>query len=133
VVKTGVALGSLLCVSGAHSIVQRLEGRSGRRGARSCAALLACIGFALVLGAVARSATGPAPSFAAAKSYATGKGPVSPAIADLNGDGKPDLATANWYPNTVSVLLNRGDGSSQPKRSYATRAGVGVPPSRSPI
>ena len=56
-----------------HRMALRLEGWSGRRGARGCAALLACVGFALVLGAVGRSATGSAPSFAAAKSYATGK------------------------------------------------------------
>jgi hypothetical protein len=90
------------------------EGRATRR----CAALLACIGFALVLGAVGSSATSPAPSFAAAKSYATGKDPGAIAIADLNGDGKPDLVTAN-SGNTVSVLLNRGQGSFEPKRSYA--------------
>jgi hypothetical protein len=52
-----------------HRMVLRLEGWSGRRGARRCAVLLACIGFALVLGAVGRSAASPAPSFAAPKSY----------------------------------------------------------------
>ena len=36
------------------------------------------------------------------------------AIGDLNGDGKSDLATANsanGSAGTVSVLLNKGDGS----------------------
>ena len=72
-----------------------------------------------------RSAASPAPSFAAPKSYATGsgEGPDPPAIADLNGDGKPDLATANFVADTLSVLLNRGDGSFEAKRDYATGAG----------
>ena len=56
----------------------------------------------------------------------TGRGPYSVAIGDLNGDGKPDLATANLATvtlNTVSVLLNRGDGSFQAKRDYRTGGG----------
>ena len=32
--------------------------------------------------------------------------PQSVAIGDLNGDGKPDLVTANSRPDTVSVLVN---------------------------
>ena len=38
-------------------------------------------------------------------------GPYSIAIADFNGDGKADLATANLTVNTVSVLLGNGSGS----------------------
>jgi hypothetical protein len=31
-------------------------------------------------------------------------------VADFNGDGKPDLAIANWYDGTVTVLLGNGAG-----------------------
>ena len=51
--------------------------------------------------------------------YATGA-PDSVAIGDLNGDGKPDLVTANADRDTVSVLLNRGDGSFRAKLDYPT-------------
>ncbi len=46
------------------------------------------------------------PSFAAQQTLATGSTPISVAIADMNGDGKPDLIVANYASNTVSVLLN---------------------------
>ena len=92
-------------------------------GIRRCAVLLACIGFALVLGAVGRSAASPAPSFAAAKNYATAKNPEhfdnSVASGDLNGDGRPDLAVV-YYSGIVSVLLNRRDGSFRARRDYTT-------------
>jgi hypothetical protein len=84
------------------------------------AAFLGCIGVALVLGAAARSAAGPAPSFAAGKSYATGQGPRQPVITDLNGDGKPELVTADFLRARVSVLLNRGDGRFARRQDYAT-------------
>jgi hypothetical protein len=35
-----------------------------------------------------------------------GKTPVSTAIADLDNDGKPDLAISNWDSHTVSVFKN---------------------------
>ena len=60
-------------------------------------------------------------TFAARLDYATGRGPISVAIGDLNGDGKPDLAIANGHGgNSVSVLLNKGDGTFQAKLDYRT-------------
>ena len=47
---------------------------------------------------------GGAVSFAARLDYATGDGPRSMSIGDLDGDGKPDLAVANRNSSTVSVL-----------------------------
>ena len=44
--------------------------------------------------------------------------PSSVAAADLNGDGKPDLAVANYSGNTVSVLLNNGNGTFAAKVDY---------------
>jgi hypothetical protein len=62
--------------------------------------------------------------FSAAHVYPTGKagdehGAWSVAIGDLNGDGTADIATANPGGRSVSVLINRGDGSFQPSVNYA--------------
>ncbi len=46
------------------------------------------------------------PSFAPQQTFATGSGANFVAVADFNGDGKPDLAVDNEGPNTVSVRLN---------------------------
>jgi FG-GAP-like repeat/PASTA domain len=46
--------------------------------------------------------------------------PDGVAIADLNGDGKPELAIASDAMNAVSVLRNRGDGTFLPGSAYAT-------------
>jgi hypothetical protein len=45
-------------------------------------------------------------SFQPRVDFPTGDRTVSVAVGDLNGDGRPDVATANYTPNTVSVLLN---------------------------
>jgi hypothetical protein len=42
---------------------------------------------------------------------------TSIAVADLNGDGKPDLALAN-FSGSMGVLLGNGDGTFQPAQSY---------------
>ena len=44
-------------------------------------------------------------------------------MGDFNGDGKPDLATANYGDDTVSVLLNLGDGGFGPATTYAVGSG----------
>src|SRR5438874_3113235 len=51
------------------------------------------------------------PSPAPAADFAVGTIPFSVAMGDFNGDGKPDLAVANFDSNTVSVLLGNGDGT----------------------
>ena len=40
-----------------------------------------------------------------------GQIPLGLAVGDFNGDGKLDLAVANYGANTVSVLLGNGDGT----------------------
>jgi len=41
-------------------------------------------------------------------------------MGDFNGDGKPDLAIANFSDSNVSILLGNGNGSFQPAANYAT-------------
>ncbi len=43
----------------------------------------------------------------------------SVAVADLTGDGKQDIITANYSAGTVSVLLGNGDGTFQPAATYS--------------
>jgi len=71
----------------------------------------------------------PALSFVAGGPYLSGAdGANAVAIADVNGDGKPDLVVANWCayssctaPGTnVGVLLGNGDGTFQPAVEYAS-------------
>ncbi|MEG4610072.1 DUF4347 domain-containing protein, partial [Microcoleus sp. F6_B6] len=53
------------------------------------------------------TATGGAtPTFSPQVTFATGDFPNSVSIGDINGDGKPDLATANFLSDTTSILLN---------------------------
>src|SRR5262249_14364316 len=43
---------------------------------------------------------------------------------DVNGDKRMDIVVANFYSNTVSVLLGAGDGTFLPQQVY----GVGAQP-----
>jgi len=51
--------------------------------------------------------------------------PTSVAIADVSGDGAPDLIVTNGSSSgaSVSVLIGHGDGTFQPPVDYATAAG----------
>ncbi len=50
---------------------------------------------------------------------AVGSNPVAIVAGDFNGDGRTDLAVANYSSNDVSVLLGNGDGTFQPAVQYA--------------
>jgi Flp pilus assembly secretin CpaC len=55
--------------------------------------------------------------------YATGTGPAAVLATDLNADGHPDLAVANETANTVSILLNNGDGTFATNVDYPVGMG----------
>jgi hypothetical protein len=61
--------------------------------------------------------------FLDAPAYGAGSGPRFVATGDFNGDGKPDIAVANFYGNSVSILLGNGDGTYQPQVVYPVVAG----------
>jgi hypothetical protein len=52
--------------------------------------------------------------------FDTGKGPVAVQQADFNGDGLADIVTANALGNSISVLLNMGNGTFVAHADYPT-------------
>ena len=72
-------------------------------------------------------------SFITAGSYPVGKTAEGIAVGDFNGDGIPDVVTANVNSSSVSVLLGNGDGSFQAavdhaisNNSYPDAVAVGI-------
>jgi FG-GAP-like repeat/PASTA domain len=55
--------------------------------------------------------------------YPAGRGTWAFALGDLSGDGRPDIATANNGRSSISVLVNRGDGSFGTAVEYQTDPG----------
>jgi hypothetical protein len=76
------------------------------------------------------AAEAPPMKFSGAVNYYAGPYPASVAIADVNGDGHPDLVVADngsigGGSSYVSVLLGDGDGTFQPAVTYAA-GGLGA-------
>ena len=71
-------------------------------------------------------------SFAAKVDFTTGQSPRSVKVADLDGDGKPDVIVTNLHDNTVSLFKNTGTGTNisfAPKVDFITAtqpAGISV-------
>lgn len=65
--------------------------------------------------------------FSGNQSVAVGSLPLGVALGDVNGDGHPDLLTANYTGGTVSVRLNQG-GSSTGQFSGSQEVAVGNAP-----
>jgi hypothetical protein len=65
-------------------------------------------------------------TFGAKSDYTTGAGPTAVAAADVNNDGKVDLAVSNGTANSVSILLNSGTGAFGAKTDYAVAAAPSV-------
>lgn len=55
---------------------------------------------------------------------AAGCYPTGGAVADLDRDGRPDVVTANYHGNSVTVSLGIGDGTFRPPVSYPTEPGA---------
>ena len=77
----------------------------------------------LVITQTVSGATTPPLAFAADMEYGAGSYTNSVAAGDFNGDGKLDLATANWYGNSVSVLPGSGDGTFAANVEYGSGSG----------
>jgi hypothetical protein len=65
--------------------------------------------------------------------YSGGGGANAITVADVDGDGKLDLAVANAYTNNVGVLLGNGDGTFQPVVAYDSGNGDGLLNGGSPV
>jgi hypothetical protein len=81
--------------------------------------LIVPLAAAVLLLALAASAHAD-PLFEANMDFPVAGLSLSVAIADLNADGRPDLAVANYGSNTVSVLLGIGDGTFAAFKGFET-------------
>jgi hypothetical protein len=71
--------------------------------------------------AIRRGGSSSGLNFAPAVDYGSGgQGAQSVAVADVNGDSKPDLLVANAGSNSVGVLLGNGDGTFQTAVTYSS-------------
>jgi hypothetical protein len=78
-------------------------------------------------GSVGGSSQPSSPLFLPAVTYASGGfAPSSVAVADMNGDGKPDLVVANAASNTVGILQGNGNGTFQTAVTYDSGGQVPV-------
>ena len=56
--------------------------------------------------------------FASGAEYDAGPHPTAVLVADINGDGRPDVIVCNESDGTISILSGKGDGTLQARQSY---------------
>ena len=61
-------------------------------------------------------------TFGKQQTFATDLSPVQTVVADVNGDGRPDLVTVSNHDSAIGVLLGKGDGTFEP----VAAGGVGL-------
>ena len=64
------------------------------------------VGFGNTVSVLRSTSTSGSVNFATKADFSTGSGPYTVALGDIDGDGKPDLATSNQNSNNISVLRN---------------------------
>ena len=62
-------------------------------------------------------------SFGPPTNYLAGNTPFSVAVGQIDSDGQPDLATANWFGNNASILLNTTVGPPLSPTTYLSDLG----------
>lgn len=62
-------------------------------------------------------------TFRAPATYGVGRGPRAIAVTDIDGDGAPDLAVANFHAATVSLRWNDGTGRFPTHDKYVVGGG----------
>ncbi len=86
-------------------------------------------GVGSVAATVSIEVTPGPPAFQPRVDFAASAGPLFTAMADLNGDGKPDVASANTSTNSFSVRMNTtAVGAATP--TFAARVDFGSLPPR---
>jgi hypothetical protein len=66
-------------------------------------------------------------TFQSAVNYAAGAYPNAVAVADMNGDGRPDLAVANFLSNQLFLLLGNRNAATHFQVSAPASATAGTP------
>ena len=72
----------------------------------------------------ARPVLAQTPTFAPVTTYSTGANnyPYSVALGDVNGDGRPDIVSANGSSSTAGVFLGQANGGFASMTAYSTGA-----------
>ncbi len=99
------------------TVVDTESRRAGRRVAL-VAVTICALPATVVAWAVINGLFGPA------KVYPTGPYPLDVAVADVDGDDRLDVLTANRDGMSISVFLGRGDGGLEPREPVVLERGA---------